>query len=399
MNTTLLLVLTLASQAAPEGWWDAAWKHRRKIALRNNHDQELKAGFTVEMEIDAAYLGLAAKSKPGFGDFAVVHRGRRLPCLVLEGRGPARPLLVFRSAADLRPGALDDGYALYYGNAEAADPRTRRGDVVEFFEDFSDPAAFGERFTPDAEVRCAVDGGALVIRDVEGGRTADAPGRIAIKTGSVPAGFALSFDLQLDALPAQAAGLSFAVDLKDPAPPAPDFGKRIDELIAQLGDDTWEAREKATRELIKIGKPAIAKLLAASRASDAEVRWRSEHALREIRERTAPPTISAGLAASGPQALALTAAIGKYRPVQGWRGPLPARIRVRIARDPEGDVRITWNGGQAQTQALEGTVEQISITAWKTGPWSAVRIDNVEIRRHLDDESRPTHTLDVEESR
>ncbi len=397
-TTAVALLLALAPQAAGGGWWDAAWKHRRRLALRNNHEAELKAGFNVEIEIDAAYLGMAGKSKPGFGDFALVHRGARIPCLVQEGRGPGRPVLLFRTASGIGPGALDDGYALYYGNPEAPEPRVRRADVVDFFEDFSDPAAFGERFSPDPEVRSAVEGGVLLLRDLEGIRTADAPARIAVRTGPVPAGFDLSFDLEPSGIPAHAAGLSIAVDLKDPAPPAPEVGKRVDDLIALLGDDAWEAREKATRELIRIGKPATAKLLVASRASDAEVRWRAEHALREIRERTAPPTIAAGLAAAGPQGLALTAAIGKYRPVQAWRGA-GSRFRIRIARDPEGDVRVSWNGAMAQTGRLEGEVESVAFLAWKTGAGAAFRIDNVELRRHLDDESRPTHTLDVEESR
>jgi hypothetical protein len=396
MKTALLLVLSLLPQAAGDGWWDAAWKQRRRISLRNNHDRALPAGFTVEMELDAGYLGIAAKAKAGLADLALVHRGKRLPCLVLDGR---RPTLLFRTAADLGAGQADDGYALYYGNPEAAAPAVRRSDVVDFAEDFSDPARFAERFAPDPEVRCAVEGGALVLQDVDAGRTPEAPGRIVLKAGAVPPGFALSFDVEFERAPATPAGVAVAVDLKDPAPPVPDLGKKVDELIAALADDAWEAREKATRELIRLGKPAMAKLLAATRGGDAEVRWRAEHALREIREKTAPPVVSAGIAAAGPASMALPAAIGKYRPVQAWRGPVPSRLRVTIERDPEGDVRIAWNGQQRQTGELKGEVEQIAITAWKTGAMTPVRLDNFEIRRFLDDDSKPTHTVDVEESR
>jgi hypothetical protein len=394
MKALAALALLLLPQAAGDGWWDAGWKHRRRLTLRNNHDRDLQAGFPLEIQVDAGYLGLAEKAKADFSDLAVVHRGRRLPCLVQAGRDAARPVLLFRSAADLRPGA-EDRYELYYGNPQAVPSAPRRADLVDFFEDFSDPAAFGSRFAPDPEVRCAVENGTLLLRDVEGGRTADAPARIELKTGPVPAGFALSFDLVAAGEAAGPMGVSFAVDLKDPRPPAPDLGKKIDELIALLEDDAWESRERATRELIKIGKPALPRLLAASRSGDAEVRWRSEHALREIRERTAPPTIAAGIAAP----LALTAVIGKYRPTQAWRGPAPERIRVRLARDPEGDVRITWDGGHRQTGHLEGEVEQIAILVHKAGSTALCRIDNVELRRSLDDESRPTHTLEVEETR
>ena len=56
----------------------------------------------------------------------------------------------------------------------------------------------------------------------------------------------------------------------------PDYiQKRIDELIAQLGNDNWELREKATDELIQIGawaQPSVAKAL---NHPDAEIKERA----------------------------------------------------------------------------------------------------------------------------
>jgi hypothetical protein len=52
--------------------------------------------------------------------------------------------------------------------------------------------------------------------------------------------------------------------------------KRIDELIAQLGDDSFDVRERATAALVEIGKPALEKLQKAADASDdVEVRKRA----------------------------------------------------------------------------------------------------------------------------
>jgi HEAT repeat protein len=58
--------------------------------------------------------------------------------------------------------------------------------------------------------------------------------------------------------------------------------KRIAKLISELGADQYAAREKATRELRKIGPRARAALERASGSKDAEVQERSRMLLREI---------------------------------------------------------------------------------------------------------------------
>ena len=58
---------------------------------------------------------------------------------------------------------------------------------------------------------------------------------------------------------------------------------RILKLIEQLGDDSWEVRENATKELIEIGEPAIDHLAKAIKeSSDAEVVWRANIILRKL---------------------------------------------------------------------------------------------------------------------
>jgi hypothetical protein len=65
------------------------------------------------------------------------------------------------------------------------------------------------------------------------------------------------------------------------APPAVSVEK-IQQLIQQLGDDSFTAREAATADLIKIGRPAVRHLRAASKSDDPEVRCRVRQVLDSI---------------------------------------------------------------------------------------------------------------------
>jgi HEAT repeat protein len=57
---------------------------------------------------------------------------------------------------------------------------------------------------------------------------------------------------------------------------------RIKALIEQLGDDSFEKREEATRELIRLGNRARRFLKEALRHTDLEIRSRAERCLREV---------------------------------------------------------------------------------------------------------------------
>lgn len=133
------------------------------------------------------------------------------------------------------------------------------------------------------------------------------------------------------------------------------------------------------------------------------MKWRAEHVLREIQERNPPAVISVGVATGDPQVgpAALTHAIGKNRGRARHAGGLPLRLRVEIRRDPDGDVTVLWDQGRPQTGRLPGPVERISLSFSKgaAGPPGAVRLDNLLLRRHVDEDRRPTTTLEVEEAR
>lgn len=400
----MLCLLALAGAAPPqEGWFDPAWKHRRRISVRNNLDGELKAGYPLQVEFDPAYLGLLEKSRRDFADLALVHAGRRVPFALLPGRSPDRRLLAFRTAADLAARASDARYALYFGNPEAASGAAGPEAVFDFYEDFTRPDDLARRFEIDREISCAVHEGALVIRDVAAGRTQDAPARLVLKGAPAAAGFSLSFDLEIDSSNAAGAGFAVTVEMKGEAAADPALGKKLDDLVEKLGDLDWEVREKATRELIKVGRPAVPRIAAALRSSDAEVRWRADHILREIREHAPSPVISAGIVTGDPQVgpIALASTVGRTRLKSRYGAGWPVRVRVTVLRDPEGEVEILWNDGRPQTGRMQGEVREIAFAVYKAGagPLGSVRIDNVVLRRHVDDDARPTHTLEIEETR
>src|ERR1700730_17444367 len=108
----LLIALALLAPSPPgEGWWDKNWKYRRPIAVNNRLDKPLEKGYTLQVEIDPDYLGIRDRSRTDFGDWALIHKGIRLPALVQPGRAKSR-LLGFRIFDDIPAGSFD-GYLLY----------------------------------------------------------------------------------------------------------------------------------------------------------------------------------------------------------------------------------------------------------------------------------------------
>ncbi len=388
---------------AGEGWWDPAWRHRRRIAVRNNLAGDLKAGHPLQVEFDAGYLGVLDRAKGDLSDLTLVHGGRPAPFALLPGRSASHRILAFRTASDLAARGTDGGYALYFGNPDAAPSSATADAVFEFSEDFSRPETLARKFGIDREVTCAVEGGALVVRDVAPGRNETTPGRIVLKGLPAPGGFSLSFDLEIDSSNAAGVGFAVNVEMKEPAAADPAIGKRIDDLIDKLGDLDWEVREKSTKDLVRTGRPAVAKLAAASRSSDAEVRWRADHILREIRENAPSPVITAGIVTNDPQVgpIALASAVGRTRLKHRYGAGWPVRLSVTVTRDPDGEVEILWNNGRPQTGRLPGEVREISFALYKAAaaPLGTVRLDNIVLRRHVDDDAKPTTTLEVEETR
>ena len=73
-------------------------------------------------------------------------------------------------------------------------------------------------------------------------------------------------------------------DLSDEA-----IRQRIGELVAELGDPSYARRERASRELIRLGPPVIPELPPAMASPDREGAWRARWLKQAIEERLAVP--------------------------------------------------------------------------------------------------------------
>jgi hypothetical protein len=61
--------------------------------------------------------------------------------------------------------------------------------------------------------------------------------------------------------------------------------KKIEDNIKRLGNDSYQEREKAVKELVGVGSPAYLPLYQAAKSKDAEVARRANQALEEIRKK------------------------------------------------------------------------------------------------------------------
>ena len=69
----------------------------------------------------------------------------------------------------------------------------------------------------------------------------------------------------------------------------PAVGDEIDQLIAQLGADDWDAREAAYKQLAELGPAARPKLQAVLQSKDLEVVWRAERLIQATEAQPAGP--------------------------------------------------------------------------------------------------------------
>lgn len=381
-----MLVLT-AALALQVPWWDGAWTQRRALRVRNGSAEALEPGLPVELEIDPDFLGLRGKARPGLADLAVVRGGRRVPHVLRDdGR---RLSLAFPLQARLEPGASDGAYALYYGNPAGAPPLES---PFPLFEDFSQAAAFGIGGVRD---------GALEILKAAPGSTALAPERAVLKSGELPRAFTLGFDLEVPPGALASLGVAVDVELRGPAPTAEDL-RRAAELIARLAADDFEQREQATAGLILLGEAAREGVQTAAESEDAEVRTRALQILADLRRKSPPRLIRAGLLCG--DLLWRSASVGGAQATQGAARPgdgAARRFRFEIARDPEGQVTVSCDGQRLQRGRLEGEPGRVSIVAWRRqeGVGGGVRLDNLFARRYVDPEERPATTLEIEETR
>jgi hypothetical protein len=98
--------------------------------------------------------------------------------------------------------------------------------------------------------------------------------------------------------------------VKSSEPDLAQVEKRVAELVVLLGSEEWETREKASKELVGIGKPAVPRLREAAKSDpDVEVKMRAEMALDAIALEKASAGASARCAA-----IRLIGRIGHLKP-------------------------------------------------------------------------------------
>ena len=350
----------------------------------------------MQIDVDPDYLQIRGKSKVGLEDWALVRRGERLP-LLLQPSGAKGIRLCFRTAADVPASGADA-----YGSPDAAPQKTSPDEIFELWEDFSRPEALAERFQGDPALTATVADGALVIREVANDRTASSPARLAFRKFPPLDGFELALDLEMDSTDLSGASFAVTVNLKEPEAGDPAIAKKVGALIERLADDSWENRETATKELIALGRPVADRVLEASRSRDVEVKWRAAHILKMIQEKYPAPTISAGIAAGQAGITAVqTSVIGANRTRTRHTGGWPVRTRIILQRDPEGEIKVLWNGRYPQSGLMSGPIRDVAFTVHKAGgaALGTIKVDNIVVRRFVDEDSRPTNTIDLEETR
>jgi hypothetical protein len=386
------MLALLAALSLQDAWWDAGWKLRRALTVRNGTDAAFEAGRPVDLEIDLDFLSLRDKARPGLADLAVVRGGRRIAHVLRPSADGRRFTLTFPLGGEIASGASDVGYALYYGNPEGKPPEGR---PFPFFQDFSS----ADGLDLGALTGGARDG-ALELRDAPAERTAITPERLELKTARIPDAFAISFDLEAVFANTPALAVCLEIALLDPALAGADL-KPAAALIERLNADDLEVRERATLALIALGPEALP-ALADAIPPDAEVRTRVERIVAAIRKKAPPSVIRAGLVCS--DILWKTAAVAGASASQGAGRPAdgsPRRFRFEVTRDPEGHVTVSCDGQRLQRGVLKAPPGRVSIVAWKTAAVkpAPIRIDNVFIRTFVDPEERPATTIDVEVAR
>lgn len=392
-------MLSLLLLLAQEDWWNADWKHRRQVVVQNNLEGPLASGHPVSLELDPDYLGIAGKAEKDLKDLVLVYAGKEIPVRIREGRRKGRIELWFRTSAEIAKAGRDSRYSIYYGN-----PSGRRGageDVFDFYEDFS--AGNSKLLETDSDIVSTVADGKLVISDASADRTEHSPALVRLKMSSVPDNFAVSVDLECEPDPNAAFAFGLRVELKEKIESDEKVQKRIAELVEKLGAFDWEAREEATKELIKIGRAAIPSLEEALKSDDAEIKWRAEHILKEVRDATPWPLMLAGVrvgdAEIGP--VAMIWRIGRTFQRQRLGNLGPVKVTLTLERDQDGYATVYWNGGRRSHGELQGEIKSIALFLYKgtSGKPGVIRIDNIVVRRCVDEDSRPTTTVEVEQSR
>lgn len=396
----LLLLPALALCVQDAAWWNADWSHRRRLTVANVLDGPLTAGFPVAGDLDAALFGSAARAD--LADLVLLHDGKRVPCLVAASPQRGKKRIWFRLAADLPKKGRDDRYRLYHGNPAGA-AETRPAEVFDVAEEFDREGLDPARWVVEGGLKVRIERGKLVIAEIPAEASERRPARLLLKAPLPAEGFAFSADLELAADPRGAfcAGVAVSMTPEDSEDPA--AVKKVDGLVEKLGSEDLTVRQAALKDLIGAGRAALGRLKKALESGDPEVRNAAEQAILAIESAHPPAVIQTYVRHGDGMAAADTGVLrigGKVAEREGAFSR-PGTAALSVTREAAGDSTVFWNSSVAGTGSVPGRPREIALAFWRTGEWAAgsVSVDNVVLRRHLDEFWMPTVTLDAAEEK
>ena len=317
--------------------------------------------------------------------FHITHRG----IVIATQRGPKNKLW-FQTQEIIENGKADTRYKLHRG--EAALPPS--GKVFPLFETFSGQ---NSPFQKVEGIPFLIRKGKLYLPEIPDKYTLLFPAKIPLNLKKIPNNFSFQIDFECAAESPEHAKYGVEILFERAKPVSKQTEQNVKALIAQLNSDSWSQREAATHELIRIGPPAETQVTGALKTKDAEVRWRAEYILKEIRSGSSWPGISAGFELHHPEIkpIALTWRIGPTANRMRYITDTPLRLHLEIHRDQNHYVTLSWNGTkQTLPVKLEGEVKEIYLYGAQSTPASSIlTLDNILLRQFLDEKSRPTVTL------
>jgi HEAT repeat protein len=132
------------------------------------------------------------------------------------------------------------------------------------------------------------------------------------------------------------------------------LSKRIDQLIRQLGARRFAERERAAKDLIEIGAPALEPLRKATKDPDAEIARRATECIPAIELNIKVAGLAAGLRGEHPEER-IKAANALMRLGESARGAVPDLVRALDDADTKVRVRVIvalWNIGPDSKPAI-----------------------------------------------
>jgi hypothetical protein len=368
----LLLLAVRPAQEPPQA--DRLWK--RAFILVNRLDEPLRAGAQVALKLHRLSEGWVP------GHLEVRYQGKPLASCQTS---PS--VLWFRIPADLPARGRDDRYEIRH----APKPVENRGrDVFEFYENLATADLDRARWTWDRELSTERSGNGLNVTSLPGDRTEHTPCSLVPRVGELDRGF--QFDVSV--LVATKAAFSFAVkaELDEKTVITDRDRAAAARHIMTLGEDDIEARERALKELVKIGAAAIPQLEESARSKEAERRLRSVAAIDAIYRDNPPNSIAGGFRIPGgtENRVDYFNQLGKSRTYR--RSTLPEQgflsLEFSIARDPDGETAVFMGDRRPEaSKKIPGKIARLRLDFWTTqrAELGECFIREVRLRRHVED--------------